>query len=78
MSHDAGDAEALYRVLEAEVVPTFYDRDPDGLPARWIGFMRGALATGLTRFTAERVLAEYVDSLYRPVVGIGEVAAGIG
>jgi starch phosphorylase len=77
-SHDAGDAEALYRVLETEVVPTFYDRDPDGLPIRWIGFMRGALATGLTRFSAERMLAEYVDRLYRPVVGIGEVAAGIG
>jgi len=40
--------------------------------------MRGALATGLTRFTAERALAEYVDRLYRPVVGIDEVAAGIG
>jgi len=78
ISHDAGDAEALYRVLEAEVVPTFYDRDPDGLPVRWIGFMRAALVTGLTRFTAERVLAEYVERLYRPVIGIGEVAAGIG
>jgi starch phosphorylase len=78
VSHDAGDAEALYRVLEADVVPAFYDRDPDGLPVRWIGFMRGALATGLTRFSAERALAEYVDRLYRPVVGIGEVAAGIG
>ena len=77
-SPDAADAEALYRVLETEVVPTFYDRDPDGLPVRWTGFMRGALATGLTRFSAERVLAEYVDRLYRPVVGIGEVASGIG
>jgi len=77
-SPDAADAEALYRVLEAEVVPTFYDRDPDGLPVRWTGFMRGALATGLTRFSAERVLAEYVDRLYRPVIGIGEVASGIG
>jgi len=74
---DAGDAEALYHVLETEVIPTFYDREPDGLPRRWIGFMRAALATGITRFTAERVLAEYVDQLYRPVVGIGEVAARI-
>jgi len=71
------DAEALYQVLETEVVPTFFERDPDGLPQQWIGFMRAALATGLTRFSAERVLAEYVDQLYRPVVGIGEVAAGI-
>jgi hypothetical protein len=40
--------------------------------------MRGALATGLTRFSAERALAEYVDRLYRPVVGMGELTAGIG
>jgi alpha-glucan phosphorylase-like protein len=74
---DVADAESLYQVLETEVVPTFFERDLDGLPQRWIGFMRAALATGLTRFSAERVLAEYVDQLYRPVVGTGEVAAGI-
>ncbi|MGH2462079.1 MAG: alpha-glucan family phosphorylase [Candidatus Limnocylindria bacterium] len=75
---DAADAETLYRVLETEVVPAFFDRDSEGLPRAWIGFMRAALATGLTRFSAERVLAEYVDQLYRPVIGIGEVAAGFG
>jgi starch phosphorylase len=75
---DAADAETLYQVLETEVVPAFFERDPDGLPRRWIGFMRGALATGLTRFSAERALAEYVNQLYRPLVDMSEVATGIG
>jgi starch phosphorylase len=75
---DAADAESLYHTLESEVVPTYFDRDADELPHQWIGFMRAALATGLTRFSAERVLAEYVDQLYRPVVGIGKVATGTG
>ena len=75
---DAADAASLYQVLETEAVPTFFDRDTEGLPRTWTRFMRGALATGLTRFSAERALAEYVDRLYRPVVGSGEVTAGMG
>jgi starch phosphorylase len=75
---DGADATSLYRILENEVVPAFYERDADGLPRRWIPFMRGALATGLGSFSAERVLAEYVERMYRPVVGSGEVPVGIG
>jgi starch phosphorylase len=75
---DDDDAEALYRVLENEVVPTFFDRDAVGLPRAWIGVMRAALRTGYGMFTAERVLHDYVDVLYRPAADIGEVAAGIG
>ena len=74
---DAMDALSLYRVLENEVVPAFYDRDPGGLPHGWIGFMRDALTMGLTRFSAERVLAEYLDLLYRPVA-VGQVTRRIG
>ncbi len=75
---DADDAEALYRALETEIVPTFFERDSMGLPRSWIGYMRGALRTALGQFTAERVLRDYVDEVYRPVAGVGEVRAGIG
>ncbi len=75
---DGEDAEALYRVLENEVIPIFFDRDTIGLPRAWIGFMRSALRTAVDEFTTERVLREYVKELYRPVAGIGEVIAGIG
>ena len=75
---DEEDAEALYRVLENEVIPTFFDRDTIGLPRAWISVMRSALRTGTDDFTAERVLRDYVEKLYRPVAGIGEVTAGIG
>jgi glycogen phosphorylase len=75
---DADDAESLYAALEQEVVPTFFDRDTIGLPRAWIGFMRGALRTGLAEFTTERVLHDYVDELYRPVAGVREVRTGTG
>jgi alpha-glucan phosphorylase-like protein len=75
---DAEDAESLYAALEHEIVPTFFDRDTMDLPRAWIGFMRGALRTGLAEFTTERVLPEYVDELYRPVAGVREVRTGTG
>jgi starch phosphorylase len=74
---DDEDAEALYRVLENEVIPAFFDRDMIGLPRGWIAIMRAALRTATEQFTAERVLRDYVETFYRPVAGIGEVPAGI-
>jgi starch phosphorylase len=73
---DDEDAESLYRILETEVVPAFFGRNDDGLPQAWVGRMRGALKTGLAQFTADRVLRDYVENLYRPVAGRSdEVAA---
>jgi glycogen phosphorylase len=72
---DAADAATLYGVLEDEVIPAFYERDEDGLPRRWLGFMRGALEIGMTRFSADRLLADYVNELYRPIARAGEVVA---
>jgi starch phosphorylase len=63
---DAADAADLYRVLENEVIPAYYERDPDGLPQRWLPIMRAALKTLIPRFSARRMVKEYIDVLYRP------------
>ena len=62
---DARDAEALYTLLEREVVPLFYERDGDGLPSGWIARMKRSLATIGPRFCAARMLEEYVTRIYR-------------
>jgi starch phosphorylase len=69
--HAAADFRAaadLYRVLESEVVPAFYDRDADGLPSAWIARLRASLKTLAPRFSAARMLREYVDHAYAPGV----------
>src|SRR5262249_50765035 len=63
---DAADAADLYRCLEEEVVPAYYERDPDGLPQRWLPIVRAALKTLVPRFSARRMVKEYIDILYRP------------
>jgi starch phosphorylase/maltose phosphorylase len=62
---DEQDAESLYTQLEEEVIPTFYDRNADGLPTEWIGMMREAM-TGLPGpFSAKRMVIDYVEEMYR-------------
>jgi glycogen phosphorylase len=63
---DEADAEALYTVLEEQVLPAFYERDEAGLPQRWIALMRESIAELGPRFGTARMAAEYVERLYLP------------
>ena len=63
---DAQTADALYQLLEAEVVPTFYERGADGLPRRWLERMRSGISFLATNFGAHRMVREYVERCYIP------------
>ncbi len=67
--HDARDAEALVKVLRDEVIPLYYDRDSDGLPRRWIARMKRAIRTLGWRFSADRMVTDYVLKAYIPAAG---------
>ena len=71
--NDARDGEDLLRVLEEEVIPLFYDRDYDGLPYRWIERMTNSIATLAARFSAHRMVSDYVQKSY--LVAAGGVSA---
>jgi starch phosphorylase len=76
---DARDAEALFSLLEQEVVPLFYRRDPSGLPRDWLRRVRASLARLTPRFSANRMLGEYVERYYEPAVsGLAQRLAGGG
>ena len=64
-SQDRRDARALFDLLEHEVVPLFHERDATGVPQRWVAMMRRSLQTNGPRFSASRMLREYVDRVYR-------------
>jgi starch phosphorylase len=65
---DAADANALYELLENEVVPAFYDRDRGGrgLPRRWIAIVREAMRSNVPRFSTRRMVKQYVTEMYGP------------
>jgi starch phosphorylase len=68
-AHDARDAEALGRVLREQVIPLYYERDRDGLPRRWIARMKRTIRTLGWRFSADRMVTDYVLKTYIPAAG---------
>jgi starch phosphorylase len=66
---DRRDGESLYEVLEKQVIPTFYDRDVDGLPRRWIDMMMNSISTLAWRFSAHRMVMDYTRTMYVPAAG---------
>lgn len=67
--HDSRDAEDLYRVLRDEVIPLYYSRDRDGLPRDWIRRMKRTIRTLGWRFSANRMVMDYVRHCYVPAAG---------
>lgn len=66
---DERDAEYLYHVIEKEVIPTFYERDRDGLPRKWIKMMMNSISTLAWRFSAHRMVMDYTRHAYVPAAG---------
>jgi len=68
-THDSRDGDALLRVLRDEVIPLYYERDRDGLPRGWIVRMKRAIRTLGWRFSADRMVMDYVLNAYIPAAG---------
>jgi len=63
---DAIEAEALYNLLEREVIPEFYTRDEQGIPSAWVARMRESMARLTPRFSTNRAVREYTEQYYFP------------
>jgi glycogen phosphorylase len=59
----------LMHVLHDQVIPLYYDRDTDGLPRQWIARMKRAIRTLGWRFSADRMVVDYVTKAYVPAAG---------
>lgn len=58
------DADALYKLLEQEIIPSYYKQDQAGLPARWIQMMKNSIRTLAPQFNTDRMVKEYVTQMY--------------
>jgi len=65
---DAWDAEHLYKLLEEDVVPLYYERDKRGIPVGWIERMKNALAIAGSHFTARYMVQQYAKDYYVPAM----------
>ena len=67
---DALDAESLYKTLESEVVPLFYNHDDDGIPRHWIAMMKRAIQTLAPQYNSDRMVEEYARKIYPQITQI--------
>ena len=67
---DAAEAEALYNILENEVIPEFYTRNEKGIPTAWVNRMRESMARLTPQFSANRAVREYTEQYYIPAAAL--------
>ena len=65
---DNADAESLYTTLENEIIPLYYDRSADEMPAEWLGWMKETIRTLAPSFSMTRMVKEYVTEMYLPAL----------
>lgn len=63
---DEWDADALYRLLEEQIVPLYYQQDRNGVPHGWVRKVKEAISSIVPRFCTRRMLKEYIERMYLP------------
>ncbi|MDH3529072.1 MAG: alpha-glucan family phosphorylase [Acidobacteriota bacterium] len=61
---DKLDADSLYGVLENEIIPMFYEKNQEGLPARWIARMKSSIKSLTHQFSSDRMVSDYLRDIY--------------
>lgn len=64
---DAEAAESMYRIIEQEIVPVFYDRDTTGIPRFWVRKIRASMSQLTPAFSSNRMVKEYAERYYEPL-----------
>jgi starch phosphorylase len=72
---EQAEAETIYRLLEEQIVPAFYQRDKRGVPVQWMAIVKQAIRTVAPRFCARRMVKEYVEQMYLPQTEVMAAAA---
>lgn len=61
---DGADAESIYRILEEKIVPLYYKSSDHDIPHEWISLMKRVIKSNAARFSARRMVKEYISQFY--------------
>jgi len=65
---DKQNAEAIYQILEKEIIPLYYKVSDDGVPHGWVKVMKESVKSNAPKFSARRMVKEYVEKFYSPAL----------
>ncbi len=66
-AQDQADSQSLYRTLEEKIIPTFYDRNKNGMPTKWIELMKNSIITNGGKYSTSRMVVDYTKEYYMPL-----------
>lgn len=66
---DELDAEMIYDIFEDEILPAFYTRNANGVPEKWVSYIKNTFAQVAPNFTTARMIRDYQDRYYKPQAG---------
>lgn len=67
---DLADSNSIYHILESEIIPTFYNRDEQGIPRDWIKIMKNSIQSIGPEYSTSRMIADYLDRIYIPLIDL--------
>lgn len=67
---DDADSQSMYRTLEEKIIPTYYDKDENGISEKWIKIMKNSITSTGGKYSTSRMLVDYTNNLYMPLCNL--------
>ena len=67
---DDADSTSIYNVLEKKIIPTYYDKDKNGISSKWLRVMKNSIISTGGRYSTSRMVSDYTDKLYMPLINL--------
>ena len=67
---DVADSQSMYRTLEEKIIPTYYDKDENGISEKWMKIMKNSITSTGGKYSTSRMLVDYTNNLYMPLCNL--------
>ena len=67
---DIADSQSMYRTLEDKIIPTYYDKNEEGISPKWIRIMKNSIISTGGKYSTARMLVDYTNNLYMPLCNL--------
>lgn len=71
-ARDTYESQALFNIIENEIIPCYYERNSDGFPRRWIEKMKASIKMSLWQYSSNRMVSDYVRKFYQPAMAVSD------
>ena len=67
---DIADSQSMYHTLEEKIIPTYYEKDENGISEKWMKIMKNSITSTGGKYSTSRMLVDYTNNLYMPLCNL--------